>query len=166
MLLHSTRWHRSCSANVFCWDFINKHNKTEANSHTHTYRTQRGPRKGGRPGLVPGRDLFFTRLQLNYSRQLDWSRPLQTTLLAADLVPADSAHTRTRTHWRQIWRYLQVALTPDLLRIDWKSKGFVCGDLPCSLRGVFTGCCCWLWWITGTVRRDSPSGAHVIFPVL
>lgn len=48
--------------------------------------------KGARSGLVPGCDLFSTWLQLSYSRQLDWSLLLQTTLLEADLVHA--AHTQ------------------------------------------------------------------------
>lgn len=73
------------------WGFINKPNKTKSNSaHPHLQHT-RGALKGGTPGLVPGRDLFFTWLQLNYSRQLEPSLPLRTTLLAADLVPADDA---------------------------------------------------------------------------
>lgn len=56
--------------------------------HSAPPREHRAALKGGRPGLVPGRDLFSTWLQLNYSRQLEWSLPPQTTRLAADLVPA------------------------------------------------------------------------------
>ena len=69
-------------------------------THPHLQNTERALERG-KPGLVPGRDLFFTWLQLNYSRQLDWSLPLRTTLLAADLMPvARPCSTRTRTRTR------------------------------------------------------------------
>lgn len=63
--------------------------------HTPTPKNTEEALKSGRPRLVPGRDLFFTWLQLNYSRQLDWSLPLRTTLLAADLVPAGNTTLET-----------------------------------------------------------------------
>lgn len=60
--------------------------------------------EGGKPWLVPGCDLLSTPLQLNYSRQLDWSLPLQTTLLAADLLPASNPATHTHTHTTEIFK--------------------------------------------------------------
>lgn len=74
--------------------FINKPNKTKsdcAHPPTSTEHTAERGLGGRRPGLVPGRDFFFTWLQPNYSRQLEPSLPSRTTRLAADLVPADAA---------------------------------------------------------------------------
>lgn len=102
-------------------------------THPHLQTTE-GALKGGRPGLVPGRDLFFTWLQLNYSRQLDWSLPLRTTLLAADPPPADSPCS---THTCTLETYLTVpSSSPD----SWPSLNFVRIKVsspasPCSLEG-------------------------------
>lgn len=91
-----------------------------------------GALRGGRLGLVPGRDLLLTWLQLNYSRQLDGDLPSETTLLAADLVPTvtataetyprapsaspDPPSPRISTEWRRVsllrrpWLVLQLLL--------------------------------------------------------
>lgn len=63
--------------------------------HTPTPKNTEGALKSGRPDESQGVIFFFTWLQPNYSRQLDWSLPLRTTLLAADLVPADNTTLKT-----------------------------------------------------------------------
>lgn len=50
---------------------------------------------GGRPRLVPGRDLLLTWLQGNYSRQLERDLPSETTLVLTHLVAADSTAAQT-----------------------------------------------------------------------
>lgn len=88
---------------------INKANKTLCLLHTPTPTLcGGGGLRGGRPGLVSGRDVLLTWLQDNYSRQLDRDLPPETTLAAADLAPGDST-----TPWRsRIRGHLREALIP------------------------------------------------------
>lgn len=116
--------------------FINKPNKTKsdcAHPPTSTEHTAERGLGGRRPGLVPGRDFFFTWLQPNYSRQLEASLPSRTTRLAADLVPADAATAAV------LDTHLMVPLSsPDPLsgRIF-----FFFSPSPRSLK-CFSLCCC------------------------
>lgn len=138
------------------WGFINKPNKTKSDSaHPHLQHT-RGALRGGTPGLVPGRDLFFTWLQLNYSRQLEPSLPLRTTLLAADLVPADDAvlDTHLTVPSEQPWPLNRSSFFFSL------SSGLPLQPPMFSLLLLL------IMVHTETVWRGLPSGADIIFPVL
>lgn len=129
--------------------------KQSLTPHTHIYNTHEGPWGGGTPGLVPGRDLFFTWLQLNYSRQLEPSLPLRTTLLAADLVPADDAvlDTHLTVPSEQPWPLNRNIFFSPLLR-------------PPLQPSMFSLLLLLIMVHTETVWRGLPSGADIIFPVL
>lgn len=114
-------------------------------------RCTEGASRGGKPGLVPRRDLLLTWLQLNYSRRLDPDLLSGTTLLAADLATSPPRRRHIRGHLRA---------GPSLI-----SNHRACPSF-CSL-GWFPCCrCCWFWWFTGGVWRGLPSSADIIFPVL